>query len=86
MKNFRTKLTTSIIHGNRNCLKINSEVKSKKLILVTGLYHKTISPKVQSSISLTASEIQSSRENFSLRRKINGLVIKKQVTGWMKPR
>lgn len=36
----------------RNCLKIYSGVKSKKLILVTGLYHETISPGVQSSTSL----------------------------------
>lgn len=69
--NFRIKLTASIINQNRNCLKIYSEVKSKKLILVTGLYHETIPPEVQSSFSFTTGNIQSSNssENFSLAEK-----------------
>lgn len=49
--NFRTKLTTCIINQNRNGLRIYSAVKPKKLILITGLYHETISPEVQSSTS-----------------------------------
>lgn len=83
----RIKLTTSIINQNRSCLKIYSEVKSKKRILVWDNTMKQFTTGVQSSTSFTTRKIQSSNSNekLSLCRKIsNKVIVKKQVSIWAK--
>lgn len=47
--NFRTKLTNYHSNPNKNYLRIYSDVKLQALVLETGLYHKKVSPVVQSS-------------------------------------